>query len=149
MQTGDILKFRGENGWLSNFAEVSVTLDTITYESVEHAYIAAKCDDMEWKKLCSSGEFNAGQLKKVSKDIDTVENWDDIKYGVMETLLYQKFTKEPFKTKLLKTGTVLIREGNFWNDKYWGYCLKTNEGENMLGKLIMEIRTKLRDNDKM
>lgn len=58
----------------------------------------------------------------------------------MKELLIKKFNQEPFRQKLIDTGDVYIQEGNNWNDIYWGVCIKTNKGENILGKLIMEIR---------
>lgn len=61
----------------------------------------------------------------------------------MENCLRQKFKQEPFKSKLLATGNIIIQEGNRWNDKFWGICLKTNQGENHLGKMIMKIREEL------
>lgn len=37
-----------------------------------------------------------------------------------------------------------IQEGNYWGDTFWGVDLKKREGENNLGKLVMEIREKLK-----
>jgi predicted NAD-dependent protein-ADP-ribosyltransferase YbiA (DUF1768 family) len=61
----------------------------------------------------------------------------------MEECIKQKFNQEPFKTKLLETGSKHIQEGNRWGDKFWGVCLKTNKGKNHLGRLIMEVRSTL------
>lgn len=36
-----------------------------------------------------------------------------------------------------------ITEGNYWNDKFWGVCLKSNQGQNHLGKLLMNIREEI------
>ena len=58
---------------------------------------------------------------------------------------YQKYYQQPYLLNLTKTGDMHIQEGNHRNDKYWGFCLKTNKGENNLGKLIMECRTSLRN----
>jgi hypothetical protein len=67
-----ITQFRGEYNWLSNFAPCSIELNGFKYKSVEHAYIAAKSSDIEWWELCSTGNYTAGQLKRVSKDIELV-----------------------------------------------------------------------------
>jgi predicted NAD-dependent protein-ADP-ribosyltransferase YbiA (DUF1768 family) len=61
----------------------------------------------------------------------------------MYQLLLIKFNQEPFKTQLINTGDCYIQENNLWNDTFFGYCLKTNQGKNMLGHLIMHIRTEL------
>ncbi len=139
-----IERFRGKYGFLSNFAEVDVTMDGLVFPSVEHAYIAAKSDDMEWKKLCAEGTYEAGALKKISKGIEIVDDWDNKRRTVMIDLLYQKYNQEPYLSMLLDTGDEEIQEGNYWNDKYWGVCLKTNEGENILGKIIMHIRNDMK-----
>ena len=34
-------------------------------------------------------------------------------------------------------------EGNTWGDSYWGYDLEKNEGKNILGKLLMQVRKDL------
>ena len=59
-------------------------------------------------------------------------------------VLFKSLIKNPYRTLLLETGNEYIQEGNWWNDTFWGFCLKTNTGENKLGKLIMKIRNELR-----
>lgn len=140
----DIIKeFQNEFRWLSNFAPVKIILDSIEYSSVEHAYMSAKSDDQKWKLFCSDSNNTPGKVKKASKTIKLVSNWEDIKVEVMGKCLEQKFSQEPYKTLLKETGNKYIQEGNNWNDKFWGVCLKTNSGENNLGKLIMKIREKI------
>ena len=46
-----INEFKGDYRWLSNFEAVTITIDGNSYPSVEHAYMAAKCDDPEWKSI--------------------------------------------------------------------------------------------------
>jgi predicted NAD-dependent protein-ADP-ribosyltransferase YbiA (DUF1768 family) len=62
----------------------------------------------------------------------------------MEDCLRQKFNKEPFRSQLKATGDAIIEEGNHWGDKFWGVCLRTKEGKNELGKLIIRIREDLK-----
>jgi len=64
----------------------------------------------------------------------------------MSECIEQKFNQEPFKALLLATKNEFIQEGNRWGDKFWGFCLKTNQGENNLGKLIMKKREGLLKN---
>jgi len=135
-----IKEFEGEFRWLSNFALVPIELDGITYPSVEHAYMSAKSDDKVWKELCSNPNNSPGFVKKQSKMIKLVNDWNTKKLEIMKICINQKFNQEPFKSQLLATGTEFIQEGNMWNDKFWGICLKTNKGENHLGKLIMAKR---------
>lgn len=137
-----IREFQGEYRWLSNFWPCKITLDGMTYNSVEHAYMSAKSDDIEWKKFCQS-TYSLGQVKKASRSLRVKDNWNDIKLQVMKECIDQKFSQEPLKSMLINTGDIHIQEGNMWNDKFWGVCLKTGKGENFLGKIIMQKRNKL------
>jgi ribA/ribD-fused uncharacterized protein len=142
--TNTIHQFRGEFSWLSNFAECKISYKGYDYDSVEHAYIAQKSDSEDWKDICANGGYSAGNLKKVSKEIDIIEDWDNLKLPIMRNLLVQKFTQEPFKSKLLQTDNMYIEEGNWWGDEFWGISFKTGNGKNYLGKLIMFIRMMLK-----
>lgn len=135
-----IEQFKNEYRWLSNFAPVSIEIEGITYPSVEHAYMAQKSLDKYWKEFCSDPTNTAGKVKRASKNITLREDWEDVKVAVMLVCLEQKFSQEPYKSLLLETGSQHIQEGNTWGDTFWGVCLKTGEGKNMLGELIMMIR---------
>ena len=138
-----ITEFQNEYRWLSNFAPVKIKLDGLEFPSVEHAYMSAKSDDVEWKKFCSNQNNKAGDVKRQSRNITLKKDWNEIKLEVMANCIKQKFNAEPYRIKLLETGTQHIQEGNRWNDKFWGVCLKTNKGENHLGRLIMDVRSAL------
>lgn len=138
-----ILQFTGEYRWLSNFSPVEVTYDGIIYPSVEHAYQAAKHQNNDdWIDFVLKN--SAGEVKRASKTMKVDKTWKFYRTIVMLSLLNQKFKKEPYHTKLLETGDVLIQEGNTWGDKFWGVDLKTGIGDNVLGKLIMGIRENLK-----
>jgi len=144
-----INEFKGDHRWLSNFEAVKITLDGIEYPSIEHAYMSAKCDDPEWKKFCADENNTAGSVKKQSRHatVKLVENWDSFKMDVMFSCLEQKYSQEPFKSKLIDTGSQNLVEGNYFGDKIWGVDLKSNPniGENHLGRMIMSIRQNLID----
>lgn len=140
-----IEQFRDEFRWLSNFTPVKITFEGIEYASVEHAYMSAKSDDMEWKSRCADKQIPAAQIKRESRNIVLKPDWEDIKVDVMETCLREKFSQEPFKSKLDATGDAYIQEGNTWGDTVYGVCLKTNKGQNLLGKMIMKIRKENRE----
>mgnify|MGYP000184199865 CR=1 FL=1 len=139
-----IWKFDKEYRWLSNFAPCTIVLHGITYPSVEHAYMSAKSNDVRWHLKCTDESIKPGTIKKMSRGILLVRNWDSLKIEVMRECLNQKFNQEPYKTMLIETGDVFIQEGNFWGDTFWGVDLNTKVGDNRLGKLIMEIREKLK-----
>lgn len=142
-----ITQFKKENSWLSNFEPVEIKLGEFIYPSVEHAYMSAKNSEELWKEFCADKNNSAGKVKNVSKVVDLVPNWEDIKLQTMYDCLIQKFNKESFKTLLLATGEEVLQEGNYWGDKFWGVDLKSNEGENNLGKLIMKIRTEIKNGE--
>lgn len=138
-----IKEFKEEYSWLSNFHPVIITLDGIEYASVEHAYMSAKSIDYYWKLYCQIEE-SPGKVKKESRFIQLIENWEDIKVSVMAECLKQKFNQEPFKSLLLSTGEEELQEGNVWGDTFWGVDLRTGVGANTLGFLIMQIRETLK-----
>jgi len=130
--------------WLSNFKPCIIVLDGIEYSSVEHAYVSAKSDSIEWKEFCRT-ELNPAIIKKQGRELTLPSDWDVKKLVIMKLCIDQKYDQEPYRSKLIETGSEYIQEGNWWNDTYWGVCLKSTPpvGSNILGKLIMEKRTNL------
>ncbi len=140
-----IREFRDEYRWLSNFVPCKIKYNGRSFSSVEHGYMSAKSDDPEWKNFCSDPNNHPGKVKRKSRKIVLRDDWESIKVEVMRELLVMKFSQKPFKELLLKTGNQFIQEGNRWGDTFWGIDLKTNTGENNLGKLIMSIREDLQE----
>lgn len=139
----EILGFKDEYRWLSNFAECSVEFDGDFYTTVEHAYCAAKTFDPVLRKEIRS--LSAGQAKRFASKFTLIPDWDTIRLAVMWYLLKQKYHQEPYKSLLLATGDAFIEETNWWGDTFWGVC--EGVGQNNLGKMIMEIRKELKDVD--
>jgi len=137
---GTISEFWGEYRWLSNFWYAEVVLDGEKYPSVEHAYQAAKTLDEGWRERIRKCE-TPGEAKRLGRQVPIREDWERSKVGIMRNLLWQKFNHPLLKQKLLETGNCLIVEGNSWGDTFWGVCAGC--GENMLGRLIMSIRSAL------
>jgi len=140
-----IKEFRGEYKWLSNFELVDIEYNGIVYPSTEHAYMSAKNDSITWKNFCCHKGSSCSDVKKAGRDITLREDWEDVKLHVMNEVCRTKFFKEPYRTKLLATGNQNLVEGNTWGDKFWGVDIRhtPNEGENHLGRIIMDIRTLL------
>jgi predicted NAD-dependent protein-ADP-ribosyltransferase YbiA (DUF1768 family) len=88
-----IESFSGQYRFLSNSWYASVRLDGVAYQSVEHAYQAAKPD---------------GERARI---------------GVMRDLLAQKFAANtPLAVQLDRTGNERLVDGNTRNDTFWGVC---------------------------
>lgn len=141
-----INSFRGYHAWLSNMYDCEIEFMGHKFKSVENAYMFAKRpNDLEWLNKCLN--LSPGDIKKASRLITVREDWEVVKLSIMYELLKKKFTQEPFRTDLLNTRGENIVEGNRWNDTFWGVDIKSNPnvGENWLGRLIMDIRTKIKN----
>lgn len=149
-------KFEGRYAFLSNFYPCEIYYQGITYPSIEHYYVALKCnnDQMIDGKYYTRGDFRElvskiktpGNAKKIGRSIVLRKDWDDIKLSVMENGLRQKFKYPELREQLLATGEQELVEGNWWHDNFYGQCtcIKCkNLGENNLGKLLMKIRNEI------
>ncbi len=138
-----IVEFKGKHRFLSNFYPAKVVLNSDVYSTVEHAYQAAKTNDLTERKTIQILE-TPGQAKRFGRKVTLSSNWDDVKLDVMELLVRQKFTNHKIlKSWLLNmTKGKHIIEGNNWNDDYWGVPFG-GTGDNHLGKIIMKIRDEL------
>ncbi len=137
----DITEFRGEFSWLSNFYPVQIEYDEIVYPSVENAYQAGKLINKKDREMFI--DITPGKAKRLWRNYPTYNLTEEFRLNLMYQLLSIKFNQEPFKSLLCATGDCYIQENNLWNDTFFGYCLKTNQGKNMLGYLIMQIRMEL------
>ena len=140
-----IESFTGEYRFLSNFWLCKIMFEGVEYPSTEHAYVAAKTLKQEDRIKISKIE-TAGKAKRYGREVLLRDDWDSVKLLIMEDLLRYKFTHHKnLKEKLLATYPKYLKEGNYHNDKIWGVCLKTGEGTNLLGKILMNVRDELLD----
>lgn len=139
MNNSPILEFKGEFAFLSNFYPCRIEYNGLWFPTVEHAYQAAKCVDMEDARRIQR-LLTPGQAKRMGKMVKLLPFWEDHKLEIMFYLLKQKFGHtSPLKYKLIETQPRQLIEGNNWGDIYWGVC--NGVGENWLGKLLMYVRT--------
>lgn len=135
-------RFRGDYGFLSNFWEVPVTYQGLTYGSNEAAFQAQKCMTEEEKRLFT--RMRPSEAKKTGRQVALRPDWEAVKVGLMEEIVRAKFTQnEDLKWRLIGTGDADLEEGNTWHDTCWGVDAKTGEGRNHLGKILMKIRAEL------
>lgn len=135
-------RFVAKYQFLSNFYYAPVKYQGDTYKSAEHAYQAHKCkyDSDRLRVRDAPTAFGAKRLGRIHT---MREDWDTLKLNVMQEIVFAKFVQNPeLRNKLLKTGDLEIIEGNTWGDVYWGVC--AGKGENHLGKILMEVRRRLR-----
>ena len=136
-------EFRGDYFFLSNFYESPMTYGGVAYKNSEAAFQAQKCMTEEEKRGFS--ELSPTAAKRKGRIVDLRADWEDVKVDIMEDVVRAKFEgNEDLKEKLLATGDAELREGNSWNDLFWGVSLETGKGKNHLGKILMKIREELR-----
>lgn len=85
------------------------------------------------------------KLAEVNKE-HRRKDWDAVKIDVMRRILRAKIEQHEYvKRKLLATGERELVEDS-WRDDFWGWG-PNRDGQNMLGKLWMELRAELRSRD--
>ena len=138
-----IEQFQDEYRWLSNFwyLEKPMEYQGMSFATNEHFYIAMKTEDTSIRKQVSEHPLKG--LKRFGNTFPLRGDWELIKFDVMEFGLNYKFSESnpKLRQQLIDTGNEHIQEGNLWGDKIWGICLKTGEGDNKLGELLMKIRS--------
>lgn len=136
--------FDGEYAFLSNFYNASCIFEEKLYPTVEHAFQAAKSlDHAERDWIAAAG--SPGLAKRLGRRINLRPDWEKVKFDVMEECLRSKFADSVLKQKLLATSDEELVEGNYWHDNTWGNCscerCKDIVGRNMLGNILMKLRT--------
>lgn len=129
-----------------------------TYETVQHAYQAQKLDGDDEQAnsyrdlLTMNTESYIGDRPDMARDFGSKKSFDKLNlvirkdwHQVRDILLKQILQKyydvnEDQKVKLVETGDrPLIMKGKRIND-YWGVIGPKNEGSNIYGKMLMELR---------
>lgn len=131
-------------GEFSNFAPYPIKLDGKLWLTSEHYFQAQKFDDMQYRESIRkanspmlAARMGRDRKKKLRRD------WESAKVGVMTQAIRAKFTQhEELRQLLLGTGDARIVE-HTENDSYWGDA-GDGSGKNMLGQILMRIRTELR-----
>lgn len=140
--------FFEEYRFLSNFWPSNVEYDGAFYLSVEHAFQAAKFDDLSYRELIKNA-ISPGQAKRLgrTREFPLREGWElGLATQVMSELVGKKFANHPsLKQRLLATGDALLVETNSWDDDTWGNSITTEKfGKNQLGIILMAVRSALR-----
>lgn len=135
---------------LSNFSAFCIRWRDQMHFTSEHAYHWARFDLPDGAGVllqdcvtrCSSAHeaFRFAQENKSKQRPD----WDAVKVDTMREILRTKVRQHEYvRRKLLATGDRELIEDS-WRDDFWGWG-PNRDGQNMLGKLWMEIRAELRE----
>lgn len=144
-----IYHFREKYDFLSNMYKLSTPISllfpdmshALEFTCAEAAYQAYRCaDPADRYKFVN---IDGPAAKTLSHNIKARSNWDAIKTKCMKHVISEKFKNNPdLAARLLDTGNADLINENAQNDCFWGVC--GGEGENMLGKILMEERFELK-----
>ncbi len=135
--------FAGQYRWLSNFWYAEVEYKGVQYPTTEHAFQAAKTEDLGQRRHVQKA-VNPAEAKRRGRQVTLRSEWESMKDGIMLDLNRQKFRDPDLRKKLLATGNATLIEGNTWGDMYWGVCAHIGKGKNRLGQILMQIRDEVR-----
>ena len=136
--------FRGKRAFLSNYHEAQFIIDGKIYNSVEHFFHASKADNEIEHEMVRNANTPA-EAKKLGRSVHLRSDWEEEKINIMYLGLLAKFCCHlNLAIKLVETGDDTLEELNDWNDMFWGINIETREGQNMLGKLLMKVRTEIK-----
>lgn len=133
------------NDPLSSFSKHNFFLDDKQWPSVEHYFQALKFIDENYQEQIRAAEhpkvarkLGKARFKKTRKD------WEKLQDTVMTRAVYIKCrTHAEVAEALLQTEEQNILETSAY-DYYWG-CGRDGRGHNTYGKVLMNVRAKLRE----
>lgn len=129
---------------LSNFAAFNLKWGSKTFPTSEHAYHWNKFPDYVSVQLSIEVAPSAHAALKIAEANKPLvrPDWEQVRVPIMREILTAKANQHEYvRRKLLETGTADLIE-NSWRDAFWGWGPK-QDGQNMLGKLWMEVRAAL------
>lgn len=147
------------NAYLSNWYYSDFEVNNIKFTSMEQYFMYSKAELFEDKEIAEqilkTNDF--AKVKKLGRKVRNFDNktWDENKEQLIKKGIKAKFEQNPIlKEKLLQTQDAILCECAV-KDKVWGIGLSmTNpdrldqekwQGQNLLGKALMEVRKDLRN----
>lgn len=131
---------KDEYGWMSNFARYPIFYDGVLYPTTEHYYQSKKASDpaIELWIVSAPNPYLAMKAGRSLRPQEMRRDWEQVKFSVMLQALMLKFTQhQELRDKLLATYDPIHEDSP--DDMVWGV-----KGADMLGKLIIQVREKLR-----
>jgi ribA/ribD-fused uncharacterized protein len=130
--------------FLSNFYPCKLKLIETVFPSAEHFYQCCKTTDMVEREAIRMAGHAARAKQLGDAAVSIREGWEEKKLIFMTLAIRIKFSQnDDLKQMLLSTGDFPLVHFAPWGDKFWGVG-KDYEGENMQGKITMQIREELR-----
>jgi len=147
MDTIHFYSVSDDYGEFSNFAPYPIRLDGRLWPTSEHFFQAQKFLDPAQRELVRKAHspMEAALLGRDRKR-PLRRDWESAKVEVMHKAVLAKFLQhEALRHLLLDTGDARLVE-HTENDAYWGDG-GDGRGRNMLGQVLMRVRTELREKD--
>ncbi len=146
---------------LSNFSAFEVMWsDSYSFKTAEHCYHwlrfatgaangklggavpSAEAMTVADQVRRATSAHDAFKIAQANKHLQRAD-WDSVKVDKMRLIIRAKALQHEYvRRKLLDTGDRELVE-NSWRDDFWGWG-SNRDGQNMLGKLWMELRANLR-----
>jgi len=166
MQTNKSIYFygKGQFVFLSNFYPCKIYDDEldVSFNCSEQCFMYSKClifdDENEELKEKILAETNPSKIKRFGRIVKNFDNkvWEKERWLRMYNAVYLKFSQnKDLKKKLLATGDRALYEASP-TDRIWGIGYSAKEahktsksgyGQNLLGKILMDVRSKLIGNE--
>lgn len=148
------------SGIYSNWHPITIedNISNLTFNNTEQAFMYYKAKFFEDEEiahkisLCSDPKG----VKELGRQIFGYDDiaWGAVRFGIMKWVNYMKFSQnDNFKKELLGTGDKILVEASPY-DSIWGVkmqkwdddiLIESNwKGQNLLGKVLMEVRSMLR-----
>ncbi len=138
----------------SNFSSFAIHWKGLRFDTAEAVYHWEKFnwepeDDVRFREV-NSVRYDILTTASAHAAFKTAESnsrlrrpdWDEIKVDVMRQIIRAKTDQHEYvRRKLLATGNRTLIEDS-WRDFFWGWG-EDHQGQNMLGKLWMELREEL------
>lgn len=144
-------KEREKYGCFSNFHPCTFTWSGRKFNCSEQAFMWVKAtyfkdDETAIKILSESDPKKIKKLGRTVKDFND-EEWSKVRYNFMLRINHEKYRQNlDLRKILLSTGDITIVEDSPF-DYIWGIG-RDGSGQNLLGKVLMEVRKYYQDIEK-
>ncbi len=137
-------KVNDEYGCFSNFSKHGFELEDRCWPTSEHYFQAQKFAGSVFEEEIRQAKspMDAARMGR-DRSKPLRHDWEEVKDEIMKKAVLKKFeTHNDIRDILITTGDEEIIEETT-DDYYWG-CGKNGTGKNMLGKMLMEVRSILK-----
>ena len=130
---------------LGTHAPYGFELEDKHWPTVEHYFQGMKfTDDAQQEKVRAASTPEQARKLGRKRHKSFRKDWNQVKETIMTRAVYIRArTHSELADALLETGDQIIMENSNY-DYFWG-CGRDRRGENVYGRVLMNVRTKLRE----